>query len=298
MNGVLVTTREPPKLFSVAKDEPQNEKPHIAYAVGGDPSRDVFWQERSIRPQKRYHAILKQVAGGVFAGASHERQEDIFVEAFVALSQEADAAETTQSAVARLLPLLGEMLSNRVDETLRDFTARLADPKVVIRWDGRAASCQAFCRRLVDETRYGPLSGLPVGRKEERRDSPMASPPLQPQHHHQQYLFSFVSGPIERREATKPTDAANGHMEDYLLQTRWGQNTESDFVDTLQEYWHDWGAFVDGAPYKYQELFPWDCSEAYCAYPTKCGRCSVAKHIWAFPWDAWSLVEMHLARHR
>jgi uncharacterized membrane protein YgcG len=45
-------------------------------------------------------------------------------------------------------------------------------------------------------------------------------------------------------------------------------------------------------------LYPWDCTEAYGRYPTKCGDCNLAKHVWAFPFDSWSISSHHLSRDR
>jgi hypothetical protein len=66
-------------------------------------------------------------------------------------------------------------------------------------------------------------------------------------------------------------------------------------IDWLQEYWHDWAGF-EKPPYPYQDLFPWDCTEAVGRYPVRCGECTLARHLWAFPFDSWSIVALHLLR--
>ena len=33
-------------------------------------------------------------------------------------------------------------------------------------------------------------------------------------------------------------------------------------------------------------------------YPVPCGDCNFAKHVWAFPFDSWSIVSLHLTRDR
>ncbi|KAL2166139.1 hypothetical protein VTG60DRAFT_3255 [Thermothelomyces hinnuleus] len=37
---------------------------------------------------------------------------------------------------------------------------------------------------------------------------------------------------------------------------------------------------------------------AYGRYPTRCGECNLAMHVWAFPFDAWSMASLHLGRDR
>jgi hypothetical protein len=91
---------------------------------------------------------------------------------------------------------------------------------------------------------------------------------------------------VKERIKTK-FDVPNGQIEEYLLKFRFGRHDDADIVDTLQEYWHDWGAF-GGHIYKYQGLFPWDCTEAYSRYPVECNEYNLAKHVWSFPFDSWS----------
>jgi hypothetical protein len=121
------------------------------------------------------------------------------------------------------------------------------------------------------------------------------------------YLASFVCRcgihdgfPRKVRPQNKQA-APNGFTEEYLLRyRRYGHHNESDIFDTLMEYWTDWGAF-SGPIFPHQDLFPWDCTEAYgkgSEDKMKCGDCKIAKHLWAFPFDSWSLVELHLFREK
>ncbi|PLB45995.1 hypothetical protein P170DRAFT_458193 [Aspergillus steynii IBT 23096] len=87
-------------------------------------------------------------------------------------------------------------------------------------------------------------------------------------------------------------DIPPGHIDEYLTHT-----PSSDLIDTLTQYSTDWASFPQPL-YPHQELFPWDCTEGYARCPTPCGSCNLAKHVWAFPFDSWSLVSMHLGRER
>lgn len=108
-------------------------------------------------------------------------------------------------------------------------------------------------------------------------------------------------GPCHPRIQAIQEAAPNGLTEEYLLRyRRYGHHNDSDIFDTLMEYWTDWGAF-SGPIFSHQDLFPWDCSEAYrkgSEDEMKCGTCDTAKHLWAFPFDSWSMIQLHLFRER
>ncbi|KAK4234749.1 hypothetical protein C8A03DRAFT_37449 [Achaetomium macrosporum] len=88
--------------------------------------------------------------------------------------------------------------------------------------------------------------------------------------------------------------------EEYLQRFHFGQGHDSaDILDTCHEYWQDWGAFGGPLYPRYQTLFPWDCTEAFWRYPTRCGSgCNLTKHIWAFPFDPSSFISHQLTRDR
>ncbi|KAK1528248.1 hypothetical protein CPAR01_12806 [Colletotrichum paranaense] len=125
-----------------------------------------------------------------------------------------------------------------------------------------------------------------------------------------QYLMSLVSrigchdGFSTRVVPPSKATSANGHNEEFLLRfRRFAHHNNTDIVDSLVEYWTDWGGFR--APiFRHQGLFPWDCTEARTLkeeadHPqAKCGDCSLAKHLWAVPVDAWLVEQLHLLRGR
>ena len=44
------------------------------------------------------------------------------------------------------------------------------------------------------------------------------------------------------------------------------------------------GAF-GGTLYKYQDVFPWDCTVAYHKVAGICNTCSISKHVWVRLFD-------------
>jgi hypothetical protein len=122
------------------------------------------------------------------------------------------------------------------------------------------------------------------------------------------YLVSFVcrfgshDGFPKKVRPGSTLAAPNGLTEEYLLwYRRYGHHNDSDIVDSLMEYWTDWGAFPEPI-FPHQDRFPWDCAEAQskeadaATQNAKCGNCKIAKHLWAFPFDSWSIVQLHLFR--
>ena len=122
------------------------------------------------------------------------------------------------------------------------------------------------------------------------------------------YLLSFVSrvgchdGFPRRIIPVSSRSAANSHTEEFVLRyRRFGHHNDTDIVDSLAEYWTDWGGFREPI-FENMDLFPWDCTEARSgndenAYEqVKCGDCKLSKHLWAFPFDSWSISQLHLLR--
>ncbi|KAF7167027.1 hypothetical protein CNMCM5623_000501 [Aspergillus felis] len=88
-----------------------------------------------------------------------------------------------------------------------------------------------------------------------------------------------------------------GLTEEYIRCFHFGCYAGPDLIDSLHEYWFDWGGF-NRHLYPNQTLFPWDCTEALHHYPVKCGACTLSKHVWAFPFDSWSIISLHLSRDK
>jgi hypothetical protein len=230
---------------------------------------------------------MKQVAGGAFSGLENEPLETVIVDTLLSEARRkfdmtpADRESMLHESADKLLLLMKRLIGSKVEIYLHSVATRLLNPSTNLHWNLRTNNCQHFCDALLDHDLFGPL----VAPSEKDAD------PL--------YLMSFVARPGSYKKESVATkfDVPNGLIEEYLLRFRYGRHDESDVLDTLQEYWHDWGAF-DGHIYKYGDVLPWDCTEAFGRYPTVCNDCNISKHAWAFPFDSFSLCALNLTRDR
>ncbi|KAI9933669.1 hypothetical protein MW887_008142 [Aspergillus wentii] len=287
--GALISLRELP-IFHERSSTSQSRQRSLA--VSGDVNRYLWQQDRPAGPPKRYKAIMKQVVGGPFTGVTSRSTETAEEKAIIQLLVEAskkqiddpglsaaDKKGMLDSALDPVMKSLKSLLQIRVRIYLSSIAARLIDPTLTtLTWSATSNNCQSFCNSLIDKELFEPLVSNHKGKEGF-------------------YLMSFFcpqEGYIRNKVHSK-FDVPSGLTEEYLLRFHFGRHDDADVIDTLQEYWCDWGAF--GSPlYKYQDLFPWDCTEAYGRYPTRCNDCNLAKHILAFPFDAWSIIQLHLNR--
>ncbi|KAK5988534.1 hypothetical protein PT974_10017 [Cladobotryum mycophilum] len=281
----------PPQL-QVLRDSPPEIEDSLL--LTGQTERTLYSQRRSRTP-KRYKAMLKQVVGGAFSGFFDAETEDAIIDATINASLQLidDGSSTGEKAAmmeqttSRILAMLSDYLSPRLEAYIDSIVNRLLDPNLDLRWDFRSNNCQMFCDNLINRNRFGSFLARHVN-TDPKNKTPA---PL--------YLMSFVCRPgAYVKDKTKSKfDVPNGLTEEYLLKFRYGRHDESDIIDTLAEYWYDWGGF-EGPIYRYQDVFPWDCTEAYGRYPVKCSECNISKHVLAFPFDSWSLISLHLSRGR
>lgn len=288
-NGVLITYRSLPVL-QAKMTESDSRKRRIA--VGAKPDRFVWSQVHSAEKPKRYKAMLKQVVGAPFSGILSHSMENEIIELVVAASTQpfddhslpvSDQRKMLDSSIESILEKMKLLLKTRVEVYLESIVKRLLDVSLPITWNARTNNCRKFCNSLLDQDLFGPMVNGP---------SRLPSDTLLPL-----YLMSFICPPegYKMNRVNTKFDVPNGLTEEYLQRFYFGRHDDADIIDSLQEYWYDWGAF--GSPlYKYQDLFPWDCTEAWGRYPTRCGECNVAKHVWAFPFDSWSIIALHLTR--
>ncbi|KAK4095979.1 hypothetical protein N658DRAFT_403082, partial [Parathielavia hyrcaniae] len=278
MRGALITSRDPQNL-QVFHDPPGSIQHSLI--VSGDGERTLYAHRRP-RQVKRYKAMMKQVVGGAFCGFFDSAVEEHIIDRFIYESQQiqdggfsaTDKTTLMDRRVERLMVHLKKYLVPRVERVVDSLVFRLL--QVELRWDPESNNCQRFCDGLIERTLFGPL--------------------LSPD---KQYLMSFVCRPgaYVKEKTRSKYDVPNGLTEEYLLKFHYGRHDDSDIVDTLAEYWYDWGSF-GGPLYPYQDVFPWDCTEAYGRYPGVCGDCNISKHVWAFPFDSWSIISLHLSRSR
>ncbi|KAH7134603.1 hypothetical protein B0J13DRAFT_560762 [Dactylonectria estremocensis] len=290
-SGALVSLREMP-IFH--ERFPLHSTPERNYAVDGSADRTLWQRKRQSESRKRYKAIMKQVVGAPFSGVLVQDKElEVVRDVLAACKQPfedpglpaSDQIKLLDSALGPALDKLKALLGKRVRLYLESISKRLLDPDTKLTWSATGNNCQAFCNSIIDRNLFEPLVNGTM-----YKEDPEAYP---------LYSMSFVcpdEGYRQRGVRTK-YDVPSGLTEEYLLRFHFGRHDEADIIDTYQEYWHDWGAF-GGTLYRNQDLFPWDCTEAYGRYPTRCGDCNLAKHIWAFPFDSWSMASLHLARDR
>ncbi|KAH8591655.1 hypothetical protein B0O99DRAFT_267996 [Bisporella sp. PMI_857] len=287
--GAFITSRDPPNWqVSGASDK------DIGYSLALNQDRSLYWQNYGRRKAKRYKTALKQVVGGLFNGMSKSTLERDIIDLVISGSEQVDNPDdgprgmkkVWQEVLDPIVDKLKTHMQTRVDVMLQSISQRLLDTKVNLHWNRRTNNCQMFCDNLVDYSLYGNLLA-PDTVSELGTGEPL-------------YLLSFICRPgsytRERKVQTK-YDVPSGLCEEYLLKSRYGLHVDSDIIDSLQDYWYDWGAF-GGPLYKYQNLFPWDCTEAYGRSHTKCGDCNISKHVWSFPFDSLSIAELHFTRSR
>jgi len=296
--GAVISTRALPKLQqSSAIDGPapcleltERDLDKESWTPKGFSTRTVYHQQRP-RKDKRYKAMAKQVVGGAFSGL-FDRETELNIanalveEAGTSALDEMNRKEKDhriEKSINLLFAKVQTYLSSRVEEYVDRIVQRLLDPNTALRWDLKENSCQTFCDKLIDTETFGPL--LPPW-------NGIDSSPL--------YLMSFVcrSNDYIARGPGTTHGIPHGHVEEYLLKYRFGCHDDSDIMDTLQEYWYDWGNF-EGVLYPYQDLFPWDCTQGFRKSPPHtCGSCNISEHVWAFPFDSHSLISLHLSRSR
>tara|TARA_R110002003_G_scaffold45_20_gene3649 strand:+ start:6390 stop:7739 length:1350 start_codon:yes stop_codon:yes gene_type:complete len=239
---------------------------------------------------------MKQVVGGAFCNFFEHDLEREIVDALVSESKveidpglDEDPSILVDESLDRLMNLMKPYLDSRITAMLASIGSRLLSHDVDIHWDLSKNTCQTFCDSIIDHNVFGPLVAQQLASDQNRR--PTEPDPL--------YLMSFVCRPSAYRAegSVSKFSVPNGLTEEYILKFRYGRREDSDMIDALSEYWYDWGAF-GGPVYKYQDVFPWDCTEAYGRGHIRCGQCNISKHLWAFPFDSWSIISLHLLRGR
>ncbi|KAK4099125.1 hypothetical protein N658DRAFT_430575 [Parathielavia hyrcaniae] len=303
-SGALITLREVPvfhERFALASQR------DTALVVSSSSPRTLWKQKRKPPDRRRYKAVMKQVVGSPFTGLFPVDDELEIVRDLLAASKQLDGynlekQDALDSVLEPTMHKLKKFLQIHVRVYLTSVASRLFDIDTTLAWSVDNNSCQAFCNALIDATVFEPLVSKPP-------PGASSTAPL--------YLFSFVTrSPPEseyiRAKINSKYDVPPGHVEEYLMRFHFGHNMDSsDLIDTCHEYWTDWAA-LDGPmhPGASHSLFPWDCTEAFGHYPTVCGgdhqlkgqkntaACNLARHIWAFPFDAWSFIAQHLARDK
>jgi hypothetical protein len=229
--------------------------------------------------------VMKQVVGAPFTGLMDTELEDSIISA---VSTMKPSTGLEKDCLDWIITLLKNLIGKELSVYLNSVVDKLLDPQVKLSWSAETNNCEMFCTSLLDTPTFGPLF------------STKSSVDGHLKQHSHFYLMSVVCRPIpfSIQKFDSKLDVPYGFVEEYVLHYRYGI-PESDIIDTLQEYWHDWAA-MGKPPYQYQSLFPWVCNEAFGRNPVKCGSYdhNLAKHLLAFPFDSWSLISLHSQRDR
>ena len=239
---------------------------------------------------------MKQVVGSPFTHLLNDSLETDIINGLVNASKEPiddpglgvlERARWLKRLLEPRIEELKRLIGPQVSIYLESVASRLLDPNLKLKWNPMSNNCQNFCDALIDQNIFGPLIAQPCSLRTQTK--PVTN----------LYLLSFVcrSAGYAKPKIKSKFDVPRGLTEEYLLRFRFGRHDEADIIDSLQEYWYDWGAFGKHL-YAYQDLFPWDCTEAFGRYPITCGECNLAKHVWAFPFDSWSIISLHLTRDK
>ncbi|PKS05019.1 hypothetical protein jhhlp_008385 [Lomentospora prolificans] len=284
-HGALVTIREPP-VFQDATQDPSSTRPSLV--IDGI-AKAVWKQNRPVGPRKRYKVIMKQVVGASFMECPEEGLERDIIKSIVAAAQaKADERRSTEkhSALDSIMAMFRDLVSSWIHAYMKSIVALLLDPRTNLTWSPDRNSCQHFCNSILDTNLFGPLLYGGSG----DNDSPS-----------QLYTMSFVCADegYEQRVVKSKHDVPPGLVEEYLSNFYFGRYDESDFIDSCQEYWHDWSG-TGLVSTKYGDLFPYDCTRAYLGdkydAALNCGRCELSRHLWASPFDSWAMLSLHLMR--
>ncbi|KAN0074071.1 hypothetical protein V8E54_008008 [Elaphomyces granulatus] len=291
-DGAHISIRQPPQLTTATSDNAKRPWMHVS------PQRKIS-QILQMQAKLRIKACMKQVVGSIFtslaSGEQDERELDI-INALVETSLRPPNQYTSQSgnnirmqqAEKYIVDKLRGLIGQTVTLIFKSIASKIFT--VDLSHNFMNNDCQQFCANILDFKMFGSFFATSPACRIHAPPKPL-------------YLVSFVCAPgsydwpVPVRPDTKNT-SPNGLTEEYLFRYRlYGHHEESDIIDTLMEYWHDWGNF-GGPLYKHQNLFPWDCTEAYRKgepeRSRKCNNCSIVKHMWSFPFDAWSMIQLHI----
>lgn len=286
-DGVLISIRSPPQFSSWGahlNKESDTATEGLALNDGRGLAKGHLDPESRIR---RLRVCMKQVVGGLFSRhkTTEWESESVVVKALVeqALAYRPDYnkprsdQKRLRSAAEKVTKKLRKFIGPKVRQYLEIISRRLFDRELQLKMDFFTNNCQYFCDQLLQQTPFGSfLDGDASGSL---------------------FSMSFATRPgsYARDDVSSKWDIPFGMTEEYLLGFYLGKYNDSDIIDTLQEYWYDWGGFGRNL-YQFQHLFPWDCTEAYKQMGGNCNECSLSKHVWSFPFDALSITKLHLLR--
>ncbi|KAJ8109539.1 hypothetical protein OPT61_g7386 [Boeremia exigua] len=247
--------------------------------------------EHVIEPRRfRAKAFMKQVVGSPFWNVGETQDAEVdFVRAIAKASLSYGFArkktpDWNQRKRKKTLKDLHEKLESIIKDRLKVYLRALVDklynPAIPLAFDILNNTCQKLCDNLIDRKIF---SSFMVDARDCRERGRGPKEAL--------YLLSFVSRPgsqdgsPRRVVPSSRSESTNGHTEEYLLRyRRFGHHNDTDIVDSLTEI-----SFRGTAPRQEARMK---------AGRSKCGECKLLKHVWAFPFDSWSVAQLHLFRDR
>lgn len=220
---------------------------------------------------------MAQVIGGLFSGHMPKwaEAEDAVIKALMTESAQYEEKRTKsrsfnesrlRSAASRVADVLKSSFATEVSAYIRYFSSKLIEPAMDLRWNRLSNNCQIFCKKLiVDGGAFDTI--LPKARPLDIADG--SSP---------RYLVSFASEKFgsqydSLRYHTTPSSA-------YLAEFHTGED--------IIEYFDTW-------PHIPKEKL---CARLLCWPCQNDTDCSIAQHMWQFPHETISLMQMHILRNR
>ena len=287
-DGALISIRDPVQM-SIDDARAHKEFREATQCLGLSENRELLRGTARERPVRRVKSCMKQVVGGWFSGLDTDPHQQDIVCLLVEVTRSIRITNSSRQrelqirrAAEQMTTAIKEAYNIRVRNFLGVIVDRLLDRNLKLRFGIKKNNCQFFCESLLDKT--------PFQNFVEQGDNPL-------------YTMSFATRPGSYADVdiVSRFDVPLGLTEEYLLDFQYGRYNDSDFIDTLHEYWHDWGNFGTHL-YLHQGLFPWDCTEAYLPHEKgpmqTCNHCSLAKHLWSLPFDSFSITKLHLLRAR
>jgi hypothetical protein len=186
---------------------------------------------------------MKQVVGGLFSGLGRDHHQQDIVCRLVEVTRSiriTNSPRQRELQIRRAAEQMTTTIKTAYNIEVRKFLGvlvnRLLDRSLKLRFDLRRNNCQFFCENLLNKTPFQNFVDL--------GDNPL-------------YAMSFATRPGSHADVdiVSRFDVPLGLTEEYLLNYQYGRYSDSDIIDTLHEYWHDWGNFGTHL-YLYQGLFP------------------------------------------
>ncbi|KAL9127006.1 MAG: hypothetical protein Q9217_004041 [Psora testacea] len=179
----------------------------------------------SNKPPRRVKTFLKQMVGDPFQSLSHPALErDLIRSLFSAAERYKDDPRRTTTApiqsFKKEVETIEAGLKKLLDQTVASLIASLTSIQIDVE-----SQLPEFLRHNASVGKVGSFLVL---------RSAISRLPTR-------HRFVAWPGSYLREKVVSKFDVPNGLTEEYLLKFHQGRHDDSDLVDKLQEFWHDWG---------------------------------------------------------